>query len=199
MKRILIALIIITGFKAKGQDYKMQINDTAFDISLDKSYEISLKGQKIKFIINSRDTLKYDDGLYSFRYSKEYKVSKNPVDTGIEQITILTAEGNGIIIQKFSNLNPTKLNEIMLSEITKESLNYGYELKRNDYNRTLKSGQAITVNKAVLTYKDNVYKYEVASIGKKDEGIIIITMILSDNSYQGQNIVNLLWDSLIYK
>ena len=83
--------------------------------------------------------------------------------------------------------------------MTKESLGYGYKLKREDYQRKLKSGQAINVIKAVLTYKDDVDIYEVASIGGKDEGILVITIDNNlEQSVPGRDLIKLLWDSLTY-
>ena len=196
---IIIAILFLSQAKAQ-EDYVIRINDTTFKISLDKKYALIMDGRKINFILSANDTLIYNDDLYSFLYSKDFKVSKTKVEGGIEQIMLMTAEGSGILIQKYPSLNPTTLNEIMLTEVIKESLSYGYELKRNDYNRTLSSGQKIQINKAVLKYKDDTNVYEVASIGKKDEGILIITMVMDqNNSKQGQKLIDLMWSSLIYK
>jgi len=196
---IIIAILFLSQAKAQ-EDYVIRINDTTFKISLDKKYALIMDGRKINFILSANDTLIYNDDLYSFLYSKDFKVSKTKVEGGIEQIMLMTAEGSGILIQKYPSLNPTTLNEIMLTEVIKESLSYGYELKRNDYNRTLSSGQKIRINKAILKYKDDTNVYEVASIGKKDEGILIITMVMDqNNSKQGQKLIDLMWSSLIYK
>ena len=196
---IIIAILFLSQAKAQ-EDYVIRINDTTFKISLDKKYALIMDGRKINFILSANDTLIYNDDLYSFLYSKDFRVSKTKVEGGIEQIMLMTAEGSGILIQKYPSLNPTTLNEIMLTEVIKESLSYGYELKRNDYNRTLSSGQKIRINKAVLKYKDDTNVYEVASIGKKDEGILIITMVMDqNNSKQGQKLIDLMWSSLIYK
>ena len=196
---IIIAILFLSQAKAQ-EDYVIRINDTTFKISLDKKYALIMDGRKINFILSANDTLIYNDDLYSFLYSKDFKVSKTKVEGGIEQIMLMTAEGSGILIQKYPSLNPTTLNEIMLTEVIKESLSYVYELKRNDYNRTLSSGQKIQINKAVLKYKDDTNVYEVASIGKKDEGILIITMVMDlNNSKQGQKLIDLMWSSLIYK
>ena len=88
----------------------------------------------------------------------------------------------------------------MISEVTKESLNYGFKIERNDYTRKLKSGQKLDVDKAILTYKDETNIYEVATIGKKDEGILIMTMVMDEKmSKQGRKIIEMMWSSLIYK
>ncbi len=201
MKKLLLIAAIFTGLIANGQeDYKIHINDTVINVSLNSNYELMIGGKKIKFSLLVNDTLSYNDDLYQFKYPKDFKISKTKISEGAEQLILISGEGSGIILQKYSNLNPTKLNEVMLDEMIKESLNYGYELKRADYKRTLASGQTIDVIKAVLKYKDDIGIYEVASIGKKDEGILIVTMLLDDKKTdQGRKIIDLLWNSLLFK
>lgn len=198
MKYLLITVAVFCGFKAHCQkDYLIHLNDTSFNIALDKQYNIVVNGQKLNFTIKQKDTLSYNDSVYSFDYLKDFKVSKTKIDDGIEQISILTAEGSGFLIQKYSSINPSTLNELMLGEMTKESISYGYESKRTDYKRRLNSGLQIEVDKAVLKYKDNVQIYEVASIGKKDEGLIIVTIRMDEDEHtQGKKIIDLLWNSL---
>lgn len=201
MKILFVVVTFFAGFRATAQeDYKIKINDAVQPVSLDKEYEIVVNGEKVHFIITANDTLTYSDSAYSFLHLKDYKIAKTKLDNGIEQAMMMTAEGSGFIIQKYSSLNPTGLNETMLNEVIKESLNYGYQLKRNDYQRTLKSGQEVKVTKAVLTYKGDTNIYEIASLGKRDEGILILTMITNEKlSAQGRKLIDLLWKSFRYK
>jgi hypothetical protein len=201
MKTLVFTIAIIFSLTAKAQqDYTFQINDSSFDISLDKPYNILLDGQKVNFKVTQKEILTYSTNLYSFSYSKDYKISKTQVDDGIEQISMLTAEGSGLLIQKYETLNPTSLNELMLNEMTKESINYGFMSKKSTYKKTLKSGQTINVTRAELRYKDEINIYEITSIGKKDEGILIITIRLDeDKNTQGQKIIDLMWESLMIK
>lgn len=201
MRLTLITLLAFFCVKSFSQnEYKIQINDTIFEISLDEEYKISLNGNDIDFKLSAKDTLIYKDDLYSFNYSKDYKIAHTKLDEGIEQIMLMTAEGTGILIQSYSNINPTMFNEMMISEVTKESLNYGFTMKREDYTRELVSGQELHVDKAILKYKDETNIYEIASIGKKDEGILVMTMIMDETmSEQGRKIIELMWNTLVYR
>jgi hypothetical protein len=112
---------------------------------------------------------------------------------------LMTAGGSGLIIQKYKSFNPTLLNELMINEVTKESVNYGFKLSRENYERILKSGQEIKVDKAVLTYKDDTNIYEVLSIGAKDEGVLVVTMRLDKiEDSKGEKLIELLWNSFEY-
>ena len=201
MRRIFTALSIFCFFNGEAQeDYVIRFEDTLINVALDKSYNIDVKGSRINFIIRSKDTLMYTNSSYSFLHPKAFRVSGTKIDVGIDQVSILTAEGSGMIIQQYTSINPTSLNEMMLTEITKESINYGYELKRSAYKRKLKSGQEIEITRAVLRYKEDVNIYEVASIGKKDAGLMIVTMRMDeDGTSEGQKLIDLMWQSLLVK
>ena len=201
MKLYILIFSLLFGTILYAQnDYTIQINDQVLDVALEKEYQININGKPVKFKVQAKDTITYKSNLFSFKHSKDYKVSKSIIDAGIDQQMIMTADGTGIAIQQYSSYNPTLLNEIMMAEITKESLSYGYKLEREDYNRRLTSGQEIRVNKAILKYKDDTNIFEVASIGEKDEGIIIITMKMDDNTTsEGQKIIDFMWNTLEYK
>jgi hypothetical protein len=201
MKNLLFLIAVLTAFAAQGQeDYKIKINDTAISISLDTKYEVLLNGKKVNFTVTANDTVTYNDNLFSFRYLKDYKITKTEIDGGIEQLMLLTAEGSGFLIQRYSSMNPEGIEEMMLKEVTKESIGYGFKQQRNNYQRKLKSGQDVTVIKAVLKYKDETNIYEITSIGKKDEGILVIAMIMDETkSEQGRKTIDLMWNSLFYK
>lgn len=200
-KQILMLLAVVFSITVSAQeDFTIQVNDTTFGLEIDKGYSVMIDGKKVNIKVTAKDTLLYDDALFSFKYPKEYKPSKMVLDGGIEQIMLITAAGSGVIFQKYDNLNPSILNELMLSEVTKESVSYGYELTRDDYSRKLKSGQMVDVDKAILTYKGEKGIYEVASIGKKDEGIIIMTVVSDETlSVEGKRLIDFVWGSLVYK
>ena len=86
------------------------------------------------------------------------------------------------------------------TEVTKESVNYGFDLQREDYQRTLANGEVLNVQRAVLTYKDEINIYEIATLGAKDSGILVMTMAMDDNQFsQGRKIIELFWSTLQYK
>lgn len=195
---IFMLIALVSSLPSFGQeDLVIQLNDTTFSASMDKDYSLNLKGTPIHLKISSKDTLHYSSSFLSFSYPKLFKVSKTTIGEGIDQVSILTGEGSGIIIQKYETINPSALNELMLREITKESINYGFKSSKSTYQRKLKSGQEIEVTKDILRYKDDVNIYEVASIGKKDAGIIIITMKMDEDIHtEGQKVIDLMWQSL---
>lgn len=195
---ILFALILCISASAQ-EDFIIEVNGKTFEIEPEREYTLSLDGKPLHFKMFLKDTLTFKNGSYSFKYPKDYKVSRLDLEEGIEQVMIMTAEGSGLLIQKYSTINPSMLNEMMLSEVTKESINYGFQMEREAYSRELNSGQTLNISRATLTYKDETNIYEIASIGKKDEGILIMTMIMDNTmSTQGQKLIDMMWNSLTY-
>lgn len=199
--KILYLILLLSSINAFSQkDYIIKINDTELEIALDSTYTIEINKKDVDITFKSKAILLYDDPFYNFQYPSDFKVSKTKIEEGIEQIMLMTAEGSGILIQKYEGFNPTLLNEMMINEVTKESINYGFKLEREDYERTLNSNQTLKIDKAVLTYKDERNIYEIASIGKKDEGILIMTMIMdTSTNEQGKKLIDLMWETLNYK
>ena len=199
MKILLLTLLTVSTVAFGQDDYKIEINGVSQDISLDKEYVLPINGKNVTIKVLAKDVVVYKDELFSFDHSKDYKISKTKIEGGIEQLMLMTAEGSGILIQKYETIDPTGLNNLMISEITKESINYGFKMDRQVITKELKSGQKIKVDKAVLTYKDEVNIYEVMSIGKKDEGIVVVTMIMDKTqSAQGEKIIDLMWKTLAF-
>lgn len=199
MKYAATLFLFFLGTKAFAQDYQLRLNDTLINISLDKSYQVNVNGKPFNLFLTSKDSSEFKHEAFSFLYPKSYAPSKHMIDSTVEQFTILTAEGSGIVVQHYTTLNPKSLTEIMLQEITKESIGYGYKMKREEYDRKLASGQVVKVIKATLTYKDEIDIYEVAAFGKKDEGLVIVTINLAEKGGPGEKIISLFWNSLKYR
>jgi hypothetical protein len=178
MKYLFIVITVLLVAEVNAQEnYVVRLGDKTYSVSMDSIYQVLVDGKKMNLSLRQKDTLLFRDSLFSFSYLKDYHYTKTNIENAADQYTIITASGAGYMIQKYTTINP----------------------KREDYQRKLKSGQAINVIKAVLTYKDDVDIYEVASIGGKDEGILVITIDNNlEQSAPGRDLIKLLWDSLTY-
>ena len=195
--KILLALSFLTTMAYAQGNYTITINGEKIEIELDKEYVVDSKKKNLTFSVSENDTLLHKEEMFSFKYPKEFKISKTDLGGGIEQLLLMTAEGSGMIFQTYNSINPSMLNEMMINEVTKESINYGYTLERQDYSRKLQSGQELDIDKAVLTYKDETNIYEIASFGEKDQGFIVMVMRMEEDlSSESEDLISLMWESL---
>lgn len=201
MKKILLTLAIcITGFCFAQKDYIITIDGKDYEVSLNEKQNIKINGKAVDVTVKQKDTITHTDDYFNFKYTKDHKITKAEIESGVEQLMLVTAGGTGVIIQSYDFLDPSMLKEMMLNEVTKESISYGYKMERKDYDLTLASGEKIRILKAVLEYRGEVEIYEVAAHGKKDEGILIMTMDMNLTTNDGgKDMIKLMWDSIEMK
>ncbi|PCJ97358.1 MAG: hypothetical protein COA50_04905 [Flavobacteriaceae bacterium] len=194
-------LFIGKGFSQESGNYHLIINGDTTKINLKQAFEYKTKkGEKLTIVIDQPLVQTYSDEMISFQYDKTYGVSKTVIDVGIEQIMVMSSNGNGFIIQKYSTMDPSSLTTLMMGELIKESINYGYEKIEESFTIMLKSGQTLTGLKNTLEYKTEKTTYEVGAYGGKDEGILIVTMLQGDSfSESGESMIKLFLDTLTIK
>ncbi|OIQ27129.1 MAG: hypothetical protein BM564_13235 [Bacteroidetes bacterium MedPE-SWsnd-G2] len=196
----LIALLFLSvnTFSQENSNFMIVIGNDTIPINLNESKTATILNKKntdIKLI--QPDVLTYQDEMISFNYNNNLSVSNSDLGDGIEQCALLNANGSGFMVQKYSSFNPSLLTELMLNELTKESVNYGYSIEKDDFSSKLKSGQTITGTTATLTYKGETESYTVATYGQKDEGILVVTMLLNNEYIESdQKLIDLFLNSL---
>ncbi len=200
MIKILLALIMVFSstytFSQESENYIVIINKDSIKMNLNENYKHKQKsGEELNIKIIQPNILTYRDKMISFNHNNAINVSNTKIEEGIEQCMAINANGNGFMIQKYQNINPTGLTQLMLNELTKESVSYGYTMEEKPFKKTLASGENIEGTEAVLRYKDNEEVYTVAIYGAKDEGIIVVTMMLSID-FADKQMIDLFWDSL---
>lgn len=186
------------AFGAQAQnDFSLTIDGKTIQLSTEKPEIMIIGGNAYSVSLKQKDTLTFVNTLYSFNYPKEFKVNKKELGNDIDQVMLMTAEGSGVLVQQYKTMSPTSLNELMLTELTKESISYGYTMERKDYDKTLASGQKVRVCRAELSYKEDKNIYEIATWGAKDEGILIMSMIMDEElGSQGRKIIELMWNTI---
>ena len=198
MKLLVFSILLSFSIAAISQeDYQLTIDGVTTPVALDAPYQIKVGKKTVAVTLSIRDTLTYSDSFLQFNYPNSYKVSEMELEQGITQKVLMTAEGSGFMVQEYTSLDPAMMQELLLKEVTKESKEYGYTEKREDYERTVRSGETLTVLRSVLTYKDDVAIYEISSFSKKDEGVLLMTidMNVTENG-PGRKLINMIWDSL---
>lgn len=188
-----------TVFCQHTENYYVIINNDTIRTDLDKTVQYKTSsGEKLNIRIAQPDVVTYSDDMISFKHDKSLSVSNTHVDVGIEQCALINATGSGFAIQKYKTINPSSLTDLMMQEIIKESVSYGYKKVEKPFKRKLVSGQTVEGKQVTLTYKDEVEIYTVAAYGRKDEGIIIITMLL-ENGYNDGQLIELFYDTFELK
>ncbi len=181
--QLFLILLLASYTSVSGQgNYLLMIDGDSIYLDLDKPTEYKASnGEKLDIELRQPMILTYSDNMVSFNHSKQFSVSNMVIEAGIEQCMIINSTGNGFMLQKYSTMDPSTLVPLMISELTKESVSYGYTKTERAVKRTLVSGQEIKGTEAKLTYKGMEEIYTVYSWGGKDEGILVVTMVLAED------------------
>lgn len=192
-------LFSIVTFSQNNGNYVIVIDNDSVFINLDETKNYKSKtGEELKVQLVQPSILTYSDDMISFNYESSLNVSNTVLEEGIEQCLVMKSTGNGFLIQKYSTINPIDLVSLVLNELTKESVNYGYKRTDKKFKKTLVSGETIEGLKVTLKYQDEKQEYTVATYGEKDSGILVLTMFLN-NDYNDMEIIDLLFNTLQLK
>lgn len=197
-KRLTLVFLLLATlvFAQNNGNYILIVNNDSIRIDLNKEVPYKINSRKeLKLKLIQPDILTYADDMIAFNHDKTLSVSNSDIGDGIEQCMVMKSTGNGFMVQKYKTLDPSSLTRLMLNEITKESISYGYSKTEVPFSKTLVSGQTIEGTTATLTYRGEKEIYTVATYGEKDQGIIVITMHLTDNA-KDQEIIDLFLDTL---
>jgi len=204
MKKIIFTLgallISLKSYSQHNGNYIIIINNDSIQVDLNKSIQYKKSSEEeLTVKIIQPQILTYTDDMISFNHDKSLSVSNSKIEEGIEQCMIMKSTGNGFMVQKYKTIDPSSLTQLMMNEITKESINYGYNKTEKPFKKKLKSGQIIEGIEATLTYKGENEVYTVASYGAKDEGILVVTMLFSVDNKDGKEIIDLFLETLEIK
>jgi hypothetical protein len=197
---IIFAMITVIPCQTFGQNvpnYEISINGETYDISLGRDYQIkSDSGETLNFRVNKKAVMTYKNGYISFQHKSDLAISSTELGNGIRQTMTNTALGTLVLIQEYSKMNPASLVNLMLQELTKEQINYGYKMQKEAYFQTLKDGTKVTGKRAILKYNEEEEYWTVLAYGKKDRGLLVITKIDKENLETEKNIIELMWETL---
>jgi hypothetical protein len=182
-----------------GENYTLEINGQIYDIGLDEVKKVVLSGgTELKLKLTLKDYINFESQIFSFSHTNAYRPNKTDLGDGVYQTVIMTSLGTGIIIQEYTTMDPSTLIDMMLKELTKEEIEYGYKYEEKEIakmvgNKKLKGKEAVT------TYKDEKWTRSVYSFGQKDSGILVITFIEQENFKAEKKVIDDFWTSLEIK
>ncbi|MEY3397931.1 MAG: hypothetical protein RL220_525, partial [Bacteroidota bacterium] len=158
---------------------------------------VTPKGEKIQVEVVDQPLRTYSDDFISFKYDKTLSASQINVGSGIDQVMVMKASGSGVLVQEYRTMDPTMLIDLMMDEMTKESVSYGYTRKDKDVKIKLDSGITLEGKRSTLTYQGSDEEYTVLSYGGKDNGLLVITMLLNDDfAEEDQKLIDTFYETL---
>jgi hypothetical protein len=199
MKSLLTVSLLLLSCLVFGQvqkNYIIEINGDTASLSLDETVSIKTRnGQVLNVKLKQKEVLTYADNMLTFQYPSNFTVTKKQFDD-IEQILCMSAGGNGLLIQKYKDVNPENIVDLMLDEMTEESKSAGYKETITNREKKLKSGRVIKGKESTLVLDDETNIYTAYPVKRAKGGFLVVFIIIDPTDTKEVNALESFWKTL---
>ncbi|RUW74716.1 hypothetical protein [Mesorhizobium sp. M2A.F.Ca.ET.067.02.1.1] len=180
--------------------FKLTIDGVIVDIDPGEDIDLKLpSGRTSKVRLDHNDFATFSGGTFSFVHPSNYSVTKIDLGDGIAQYLMASALGTLVVVQKYDKMNPVSLNQLMLQEMTRETVQAGGQLTQQPMTRKLAHGKELTGLKATVKTRTDRADFEIVGFGTADQGLLFITRIGDQDNATEQPLIDKFWETLKVK
>lgn len=180
--------------------FKLTVDGVAVDIDPGESVDVTLPdGKTAKVALERNDFATFSGENFSFVHPSGMSISKSDLGDHITQYLMASAVGTLVVVQEYGSMNPVSLNQLMLQEMTKESVQAGATLTQEPTTRKLADGKELTGIRATVKTRTDTDSYEIVGFGAADQGVLVITRIDGENEAAEASLLDKFWQSLEIK
>jgi len=180
-----------------AKNYIIEIDGDTMHVSLDEIAAFkSRDGQTHKVKISRKEFLNYNNRSITFNYPSQYSVSSTKIDEDVEQILLMTATGNGLMIQVYGSVNPELMIDLMLNEVTQDDISAGYKQTVTEVQKTISDGTVLKGKKAVLKLDSDTEEFVCFANGKRKRGVMIMEIRNDIEDADAVKMFEVFWKSL---
>ncbi|AZV20571.1 MAG: hypothetical protein EOS73_32040 [Mesorhizobium sp.] len=198
-----LILIALCAGPAGAEDlkaFKLTIDGVTVDIDPGESADVTLPGGKrSKVTLERNDFATFSGSVFSFVHPSNISVTKTDIGDDITQYLMASALGTIVVVQEYGAMNPVSLNQLMLQEMTKESVQAGATLTQEPTTRKLADGKELTGIHAEVKTRTDTADFEIVGVGLADRGLLFITRIAGEDAATEKPLVDKFWQSLKVK
>lgn len=198
-----LTLIALCAGPAGAEDlkaFRLTIDGVTVDIDPGESANVTLPGgKKSKVTLERNDFATFSGGSFSFVHPSNISVTKTDLGEDITQYLMASALGTIVVVQEYGKMNPVSLNQLMLQEMTKESVQAGAALTQEPTTRKLADGKELTGIRAQVKTRTDTANFEIVGFGRADQGLLFITRVASEDAATEKPLIDKFWQSLKVK
>lgn len=202
--RVPVLALLLAGLASAAQAedlkaFRLTIGGQTVEIDAGETVDVDLPGGRTRVTLQRSEFATHGGGLFSFNYPSNLAVARSEIDRDITQHLMASALGTLVIVQEYTSIDPSSLDELMLNELTKEAVQAGATMRKEETSRTLADGNILSGLKATVTARNDIVEYEVLALGSPDQGVLAVTSIDRDNVAAERQILDTFWRSLALK
>ncbi|MFD1984875.1 hypothetical protein ACFSOZ_20275 [Mesorhizobium newzealandense] len=198
-----LTLIALCAGPVHAEDlkaFKLTIDGVTVDIDPGESTNVTLPGGKqSRVTLERNDFATFSGDSFSFVHPSDISVTKTDLGENITQYLMASALGAIVVVQEYGKMNPVSLNQLMLQEMTKESVQAGATLTQEPTTRKLADGKELTGILAKVKTRTDTADFEIVGFGLADQGLLFITRVAGENAATEKPLIDKFWQSLKVK
>ena len=193
---IVVVLSMMSGHALAG-NYVLTIDGEEFEIDIGRAEVLRLAdGRTLRVALDKKALVAFRVDNFSFDHSSVLSPSRTDLGDGVHQTMLASPRGTIIMIQEYASFDPSGLVDMMLNELTKEEVEYGYKIRKGDAVKTLEDGTQLTGKTAISSYKDDEYTRYVLAYRARDAGLLIVTQFEKESPPEDAQMIELFWKTL---
>jgi hypothetical protein len=197
------AAIMLCAGIARAEDpkaFKLTIDGVIVDIDPGEDIDVKFPGGKTsKIRLERNEFATFSGGTFSFVHPSNYSVTKTDLGDGIAQYLMASALGTLVVVQEYDKMNPVSLNQLMLQEMTKETVQAGGQVTQQPTTRRLADGKELTGLRASVKTRTDRAEFEIVGFGTADQGLLFVTRIGDQDNATEQPLIDKFWETLKIK
>lgn len=180
-----------------GKDFTITVDGVELGISAGDSITArSSSGAEIKIKLVRREYANFKSSQASFEHLSKLAVASTDISKDIRQHLVTTGRGTIVLVQEYAGLDPSSLAQLMLTQLVKDDIAAGAKMTSESASRKLSDGTELNGLKAKVASRTDEASLEVMTLGKANQGVIVLTRIDQDNVGNDQIVLDRFWSSL---
>jgi hypothetical protein len=177
--------------------YVLDIGGKQTELDLDQDTAVTLPdGRSVTARLTRKAEQTFRDRGLSFDHPASVQPSGTDVDKRVRQIMMVSANGNGVLVQRYDGLDPTALVDLMVGEMTDEEVAAGYQRKISPASRTLSDGTELKGKLARTESAGESWDRYILAKGDSKGGYLVISMMEDDREAADVAMLQKFWKTL---
>lgn len=177
-------------------DYVITIDGKEAEVDLGKEATVELgDGRSVRVMLERKPVVTFRSENFSFEHPSAYTPSRTDLGDGVFQTLMASPLGTLVLVQEYTSMNPSGLIDMLVTELTKEEVEYGYEITRSAAKKSLSTGEELKGTKAVAKYRGEESTRHVLCYEARDAGIIVVTQIDGAAPAEDKAILDTFWNT----
>lgn len=161
---------------------------------------VAADGRELPVKLIKQQIYQYVSPQIEFSYPAQFSPTKAMVADGVSQLTFLTEGDNGLMVYESTNGDPAQQVGLMMEELTKEKIGFGFQYTEQTFQRVLSNGKLLIGRQRSLNQGNTTETYTVASYTGQNNGILVVIVTNNLGNPQTTNeLLDMFFSTLVIK